>query len=140
MAYESDVDKFINILAQNRLNFLTAAGELLKRNARLLCPVGQLYGGNLRQDIDYIVIEKFDGVQYGNKLEYAIYVNKGTGIFAADGDGRQTPWVYFDPKSNEYYRTEGQKPVPYIENAGVESSGDIKRLAFEILGDVSGLG
>src|SRR5690606_20257334 len=44
------------------------------------------------------------------KVFYAIYIHEGTGIHAAKGDGRKTPWVYFDEKLGRYVFTKGMLP------------------------------
>ena len=53
----------------------------------------------------------------GSDLHYAIYVEMGTGIYAVNGDGRKTPWVYYyrGNKGPHGWRwTRGQKPQPYM--------------------------
>lgn len=55
------------------------------------------------------------GVVY-TPLEYAPYVEYGTGLFAEEG-GRKTPWVYEDEKTGEKIFTRGQKPQPYMRPA-----------------------
>jgi HK97 gp10 family phage protein len=55
------------------------------------------------------------GVIY-TPLEYAPYVEYGTGLFAEEG-GRKTPWVYEDEKTGEKIFTRGQKPHPYLRPA-----------------------
>jgi HK97 gp10 family phage protein len=50
--------------------------------------------------------------QIGSELEYALYVEYGTGKFAANGDGRQTPWVYY--KNGRFYFTHGMHPQPFL--------------------------
>jgi hypothetical protein len=44
---------------------------------------------------------------------YSIYVERGTGIYAAEGRGRRTPWVYRDFRGN-FYTTEGMRPQPFM--------------------------
>lgn len=50
-------------------------------------------------------------------LEYAPYVEYGTGLFAENGDGRKTPWSYEDEETGEKIFTRGQKPQPYLRPA-----------------------
>ena len=50
-------------------------------------------------------------------LEYAPYVEYGTGLFAEAGDGRKTPWLYEDEETGEKIFTRGQKPQPYLRPA-----------------------
>lgn len=75
--------------------------------------------GQLRASITH-KIEK-DGQKYigtiGSNAEYAPYVHEGTGIYAKDGNGRQSvPWVYRDVRGN-FHSTKGQKPNPFLQNA-----------------------
>jgi HK97 gp10 family phage protein len=82
--------------------------------ARAMVPVDT---GKLRQSlrVEWFGNGAFIGTPLG--LPYGIYVERGTGIYAANGDGRKTPWFY-------YYRgnkgphglrfTRGQKPQPYL--------------------------
>lgn len=51
-----------------------------------------------------------------NPLEYAPYVEYGTGLFAEEG-GRKTPWLYEDEETGEKIFTRGQKPQPYMRPA-----------------------
>ena len=52
----------------------------------------------------------------GNTLDYALYHHQGTGIYALNGDGRKTPWVYEDPKTGEKIYTRGSNPNPYLKD------------------------
>ena len=66
-----------------------------------------------------------------NDAEYAPYVELGTGIYAKNGDGRKTPWVYCDDKGN-YHKTAGRRATPFLEPAALESKDDVMK-AFENL-------
>ena len=91
---------------------LLAVGILAKGEAILLAPVDS---GKLRQSIDYQV--EHDRVLVGSYSEYSIYVEKGTGIYAEDNNGRKTAWVYWDAKREQYVWTRGNKPQPFISPA-----------------------
>lgn len=61
-------------------------------------------------------------------LEYAPYVEFGTGLFAEDGDGRKdVPWCYQDEKG-EWHSTRGQKPKPFLRPALHENRENILRI------------
>ena len=64
----------------------------------------------------------------GNSLEYAIYHHQGTGIYAVNGDGRKTPWVYEDPKTGEKIDTRGSKPNPYLKDTIEQEQSTISKL------------
>ena len=55
------------------------------------------------------------GIVY-TALDYAPYVEYGTGLFA-ESDGRtDVPWVYQDDEGN-WHSTKGQKPQPFLRPA-----------------------
>lgn len=73
--------------------------------------------GMLRQSITSKV-EGLTGIVY-TPLEYAPYVEYGTGLFATGKGGGRTdvPWVYQDEKTGEWIATSGQHPQPYLRPA-----------------------
>jgi len=88
-------------------------GKLVSIEAKSRVPVDT---GDLKQSISYVV-KKDNGktiVSIGTPAPYAVYVEKGTGVHAADGNGRKTSWVYKDPRTGEFVATIGQRPQPYL--------------------------
>ena len=75
--------------------------------------------GNLRNSITHVVNEDEPSVYIGTNVEYAPYVELGTGIYAEGGGGRPTPWVYQDANGNWHY-THGQKAQPFLKPAVAE--------------------
>ena len=70
---------------------------------------------NVSEEADYIV-----GTIY-TPLEYAPYVEYGTGLFAENGNGRSdVPWSYKDDEGN-WHSTSGQRPHPYMRPALTEN-------------------
>lgn len=68
------------------------------------------------------------GIVY-TALEYAPYVEYGTGLFA-ESDGRtDVPWVYQDDEGN-WHSTKGQKPQPFLRPALNEN----RKTVVKILG------
>lgn len=64
-------------------------------------------------------------------LEYAPYVEYGTGLFAENGNGRKdVPWNYQDDEGN-WHSTSGQHPQPFMRPALNESREDILRILKE---------
>ena len=97
---QSDIEKALN------KSCLAVENEAKKQ-----CPVDT---GDLRNSITH---EVEDNVGYvGTNKEYAPYVEYGTGIFASEGNGRDTPWSYQDDEGN-WHTTIGQKPQPFLEPA-----------------------
>ena len=98
---------------------LTKACLLVEGDAKKRCPVDT---GQLRQSITYEV--KGNTGVIGTNVEYAPYVEYGTGIYAVGGNGRQTPWSFQDAEGN-WHRTVGQHPQPFLEPALLENENDI---------------
>ena len=70
------------------------------------------------------------GIVY-TPLEYAPYVEYGTGLFAEGGDGRKdVPWRY-QADDGSFYITSGQKPQPYMRPALDENRAQILRILQE---------
>lgn len=63
----------------------------------------------------------------GNTLEYALYHHQGTGIYAIDGNGRKTPWVYEDTRTGKKIYTKGSKPNPYLKDTIEQEQGNIAK-------------
>ena len=70
--------------------------------------------GNLRNSITHTVEDNVGTV--GTNVEYAPYVEFGTGLFSSQGDGRQTPWRY-QSANGSWHTTSGQNPQPYLQPA-----------------------
>ena len=87
---------------------LETAALLVERSAREKAPKDT---GALRRSIRSKV-EGLEGIIY-TPLEYAPYIEYGTGLFA-EGNGRKdVPWNYQDDKGN-WHSTSGLKPQPFM--------------------------
>lgn len=107
---------------------LGKACALVERDAKQKAPKGD---GQLRRSIrskvDPMLLE---GSVY-TPLEYAPYVEYGTGLFAEGGNGRKdVPWHYQDEKG-EWHTTSGMKPQPYMRPALDENRTEIIRILKE---------
>lgn len=92
---------------------LGQACALVERAAKQKAPKGE---GDLRRSITSKV-EGLVGIVF-TPLEYAPYVEYGTGIHAEGGNGRKdVPWAYEDEKTGELIWTKGQEPQPYMRPA-----------------------
>lgn len=103
---------------------------LVERSAKQKAPKGN---GQLRQSITSTV-KDLEGIVY-TPLEYAPYVEYGTGLFATGtGGGRKdVPWCYKDDKTDDFIWTNGQHPHPYMKPALDENREEIKRILKEVL-------
>ena len=106
---------------------LNKACILVENQAKENCPVDT---GELRMSITHYV-EGDTGVVGTNK-QYAPYVEYGTGLFAREGNGRQTPWSYQDAKG-EWHSTKGQKPQPFLEPALLDNEKNIIKIFDEAI-------
>lgn len=69
------------------------------------------------------------GVVY-TPLEYAPYIEFGTGLFAESGGRTDVPWNYQDDEGN-WHSTSGMKPQPYMRPALNENREEIIRILKE---------
>ena len=88
--------------------------------------------GALRRSITS-KIEAIDDTIVGvvfTPLEYAPYIEYGTGLFAEETGRMDVPWNYQDDKG-EWHSTSGRKPQPYLRPALEENREKIKKLFKE---------
>ena len=106
---------------------LGKACALVERSAKQKAPKDT---GALRRSITSKV-EGLEGVVF-TPLEYAPYIEYGTGLFAEDGGRSDVPWNYQDDRG-EWHSTSGQKPQPYMRPALEENREEILRLIKEAI-------
>lgn len=87
-----------------------------------LCPYNT---GNLKNSITHKVDSAAKEAIIGTPVDYASYVELGTGKYVAGG--RPTPWVYQDEKGN-WHRTHGQPAKPFIKPAVANHIGTYKNI------------
>ena len=105
---------------------LGLACALVERSAKMKAPKDT---GALRRSITSKV-DGLTGIVF-TPLEYAPYVEYGTGLFAENGAGRKdVPWNYQDDKG-EWHSTRGQKPQPFMRPALNENRTEIIRIIKE---------
>ena len=104
---------------------LGKACGLVERAAKQKAPKGN---GELRRSITSKV-EGEVGIVF-TPLEYAPYVEYGTGLFAEEGGRTDVPWSYQDDEG-EWHTTSGMKPHPYMRPALNENRENIKRILKE---------
>ena len=124
---EKLISKLNKLSDQQMEQALNKACILVENQAKENCPVDT---GELRMSITHYV-EGDTGVVGTNK-QYAPYVEYGTGLFAREGNGRQTPWSYQDAKG-EWHSTKGQKPQPFLEPALLDKQKAIIKIFDEAI-------
>ena len=108
---------------------LMRACALVERAAKQKAPKGN---GDLARSIASRVEkdgENLVGVVY-TPLEYAPYVEYGTGLFAVNGGRQDVPWCYKDDEG-EWHTTSGQHPQPFLGPALNENREEILRILRE---------
>ena len=108
---------------------LKKACALVERSAKQKAPKGN---GELRRSIESKIEKDNDtirGVVF-TALEYAPYVEYGTGLFAENGGRQDVPWNYKDDKG-DWHSTSGQHPQPYMRPALDENREEILRIIKE---------
>lgn len=113
-----EFDKKIGIekVAQN----MAKACAIVEKAAKEKAPKGRT--GELRRSISSEVViegENVKGIVF-SPLEYAPYVEYGTGLFAEEGGRQDVPWSYQDEKG-EWHTTSGMHPMPYLRPALYEN-------------------
>lgn len=102
------LDKVEN--SANIIQGLQRASIRVETEAKENAPVDD---GTLRASITHEIDPAALVAEVGTNVEYAPYVEFGTGIFAANGDGRKTPWTYQDAEG-KWITTAGQHPQPFL--------------------------
>lgn len=105
---------------------LGKACAVVERSAKQKAPKDT---GALRRSITSSIYQENDeliGVVF-TPLEYAPYVEYGTGLFATNGGRTDVPWNYCDDKGN-WHSTSGQHPQPFLHPALHENRTQIIRI------------
>lgn len=106
------IDSLEGMVETNTLEqALGKACALVERAAKEKAPKDN---GELRRSITS-EINGNEGIVF-TPLEYAPYVEFGTGLFAEEGGRQDVPWCYKDDEGN-WHSTSGQKPRPFMRPA-----------------------
>lgn len=129
--WTDNTSKVLADLQRQGMQFVSEGGQAIRSEMASRAPVRL---GNLKGSIQ---VETFveDGIptsETGPTAEYAPYVEYGTGIYAADGLGRKTPWRYKDEEGN-WHVTSGQEAQPFAEPGFQAAKPQIDRLAERLL-------
>lgn len=103
------------VSADNAEQALQKACALVEREAKQKAPKGT---GELRRSITSRIErdgDDFRGIVF-TPLEYAPYVEYGTGLFAEEQGRSDVPWSYQDDEGN-WHTTSGMHPRPYMRPA-----------------------
>lgn len=102
------------------------ACALVERSAKEKAPKGN---GELRRSIKSEITTDGNGIigVVYTALEYAPYVEYGTGLFAEEIGRQDVPWHYQDEKG-EWHTTKGMHPHPFLRPAFEENRQNINEL------------
>lgn len=125
--------KLLQAVREYRDEKLEEIGQRAEDYAQRLTPVGTpestgiagYRGGTLRKSITHKVVD--DTVYVGSNVEYAPYVELGTGIYATDGNGRKSPWVWVDKNGKAHY-TRGMKPNHMLKKSIADHLDEYKKI------------
>ena len=106
---------------------LEKCGLVAEAYAKRECPVDT---GALRNSITHTVDTGERKAYVGTNMEYAPYVELGTGIHA--NGGRQTPWVY-KGEDGKFYTTSGQVANPFIKPAAADHAEEYMSIIISTL-------
>ena len=121
----SNKQAILDEFKQQKRVALEAVGLQGETNAKMhISAVGAVDTGRLRNSISHATDD--DSAYIGTNVEYGVYVELGTGIYASEG-GRSTPWSYKDDEGN-WHTTVGMKPRPYLAPAVQEHVDEYKEL------------
>lgn len=109
---ENNKDKILAELPSAIEAALMAAGAQAEDHCKMYETA--VYTGRLQNSITH-AMESEDTVAIGTNVEYAPYVEFGTGKFAERGSkAKKIPWRYQDEEGN-WHITSGMKPVHFME-------------------------
>ena len=94
-------------------NFLEEVGGELEAQTKRNTKVDT---GKTKGSWEHVVNAEKMEVQVGSRYKNALWEEFGTGIYALNGDGRKTRWVYRTP-DGKFHSTVGKKPRRALFNA-----------------------
>ena len=119
----------IDKLTEAGLRFLEEAGGEVESGAKNRVRVDT---GWTKRNYEHHVDKAAMCCYVGSNVENAIWEEFGTGRYAEEGNGRQTPWAYEDPKTGEVRWTRGKKPMRPLRGSYEKLRPAIKKRAQEI--------
>jgi HK97 gp10 family phage protein len=134
MAYESNIPKAKNNIKCSISTGMDAVSKkvlddvkdnLLRQGAK---DTGQLLNS-------YKIVQTEDAFEIGSDLDYSLYVEFGTGMYAEDGKGVSTPWAYKNA-DGKWYTTKGMRPRPHIRPAFENNAEEIEMMLAKELKDI----
>lgn len=104
-------EEVLEALGEAVYDWLDGIGEDAAGTAAKRAPADT---GELRNSISHAVVKSEDSVYIGTNVEYAIWHEFGTGVFAEGGNGRKKPWAFKD-RNGKWHYTKGVPARHFIE-------------------------
>lgn len=126
--YVDNSRELVEALNENVEAILEAMGEFAEDDAvETIREEGRIDTSLYVQKIThtYSLVER--AAYIGTNVPYAIWNEIGTGKYASEPGGRQTPWRYKDSKGN-WHTTSGMKPIHALKNAVANHKNEYKTL------------
>lgn len=121
---ESHKAEAVEEMREKALVALEACGLIAEGNAKLyLTNSGAVDTGTLRNSVTHKVVPEELACYIGTNIEYAPYIEFGTGIYYAGG--RRTSWTYQD-RNGDWHLTNGMKARPFIKPAVADHVDEFK--------------
>lgn len=123
----------LNAMHEQVVKALTICGlKAVGYAQQRLTDQGAVDTGNLRNSVTHKVVvnDNEHSVYIGSNVEYAPYIEFGTGVYYPGG--RKTPWFYKGADGN-YYRTQGMQARPYLRPAISDHSEEYEEIVKEEL-------
>jgi hypothetical protein len=135
--FEDNRIKVSEKLNDKAVKFLIEAKNSLVSQTQRNTPVDT---GDLKRSFgeDSYIDEKELTAYIGSRLEYAIWVEMGTGEYAVEGNGRKGGWVYTDDKGERHF-TKGMKPKRMMYNAYKIKKAKIQQQAENIYREMNNI-
>lgn len=115
--------------------FLEEVGGEVESQTKRNTKVADDHGGKTKDSWEHIVNTDKMEVQIGSRYQNALWEEFGTGIYALNGDGRKTKWVY-RTEDGKYHTTVGKKPRRALFRAYNSKKNAIIREAKRRFGEI----
>lgn len=114
VTFTDNSDEVLEAFDDACLRALERCGMQAEGYAKDLCPADT---GTLRNSITHKVVDSEPAVYIGTNMDYAAYVEFGTGHYSTTGGGTpKSKWVYMGD-DGKYHVGVPMKPQPYLKPA-----------------------
>jgi Bacteriophage HK97-gp10, putative tail-component len=111
--FERAINRFEKRIIREVKRIVAETAEMAAASMKVLAPTGEIDGGSLKKSIEVIYSQGGLTAILKVGVDYAWYVEYGTGIYSTKGDGRKTPWVYYSTKLKRWVFTHGMEAQPF---------------------------